>query len=481
MCKGRVCCMKNKGFKLVALFCLVSIGLFLTGGKAYGEMPTMMDLMNQSDYTVNPSDQPKSAILIDANTGHVLWEDKSENSHNPASIMKLMAIYLTYEAMEQGKFNKETMVTATERHAQIAQIYAISNNNIQAGVSYPVKELIPMALVPSSNIATMMLAELVEPDAVTFLEKMNAKAQEMGMKETHIVNATGAEISAFQGLYGMPGVDQTALNQEGSNVTTAKDFAIFTYHLLNDYPDILTYTKDPKVTVMKGTPYEETFDTYNYSLPGLEYDYPGVDGLKTGSSPSGAFNIDMTAEKDGLRLIAVVFGVGDWSDQTGEYKRHPFTNAILDYGFSHFTYSKVLDKGEQDLNGVPVILQEDAYAVVKDKATPTFNVTNQGILEIETSLPLVSETVNVPQVKVLDKKGKDLVSSDKKAPKKKTSLKTIGKDLLNHELDFNRPIVKYTTIALLIIVILLLMMILILANQNRKRKKARKMRGKSGR
>lgn len=479
MCKGRVCCMKNKGFRVVAWLFLWGISLFLTSGKVYGEMPTMMELMEQSEYTVSPSDQPKSAILIDANTGHVLWEDKSENTHNPASIMKLMAIYLTYEAMEQGKFNKETMVTATERHAKIAQIYAISNNNIQAGVSYPVKELIPMALVPSSNIATMMLAELVEPNAVAFLEKMNAKAREMGMTNTHIVNATGAEISAFQGLYAMDGVDQTSLDQEGSNVTTAKDFAIFTYHLLKNYPDILTYTKDPKVTVMKGTPYEETFDTYNYSLPGLEYDYPGVDGLKTGSSPSGAFNIDMTAEQNGLRLIAVVFGVGDWSDQTGEYKRHPFSNAILDYGFTHFSYTKVLDKGEQELNETPVILEEDAYAVIKDKQHPTLTVSDEGLLNIDNSLDVVSPTVSTPSIKVLDNKGRDMALTLDKQNEKKSRLKTMGNSILDHELDFNRPMVKYTAIALLVVVVLLLLLIIVLANQNRKRKKAREKRGKS--
>ncbi|MBP2966980.1 serine hydrolase, partial [Acinetobacter baumannii] len=124
--------------------------LIVLGGKAYAqEQPSMMELVERSNYNVLETDKPKSAVLIDANSGKLLWSENPDASHNPASIMKLMVLYLTYEAMEQGKFNLDTVITATERHQQIANIYEISNNKIVAGVDYPVRELIPMALVPS--------------------------------------------------------------------------------------------------------------------------------------------------------------------------------------------------------------------------------------------------------------------------------------------------------------------------------------------
>ncbi len=84
---------------------------------------------------------------------------------------------------------------------------------------------------------------------------------------------------------------------------------------------------------MVGTPYEETFTTYNYSTPGAKFGLEGVDGLKTGSSPSAAFNALVTAKRQNTRLITVILGVGDWSDQDGEYYRHPFVNALVEKGF----------------------------------------------------------------------------------------------------------------------------------------------------
>ena len=126
--------------------------------------------------------------------------------------MKLMTLYMVYEAMAEGKLSLDTTVVATQRYQAISQIYALSNAPIVSGVEYPVRELIPMVLVPSSNVATLMLAELVEPSPVTFLQMMNTKAQELGMTQTRIQNATGAQISAFQELYIPDEMDSSALN-----------------------------------------------------------------------------------------------------------------------------------------------------------------------------------------------------------------------------------------------------------------------------
>jgi len=199
-------------------------------------------------------------------------------------------------------------------------------------------------------------------------------------------------------LYGAEGVDTSGLDQTGSNVTTARDLATFTYFLLSKYPDILTYTSTPTVTAMPGTPYEETFDTYNYSLPTLEYSYEGVDGLKTGSSPTGGFNIDMTAKKGELRLIAIVLGVGDWADQTGEYKRHPFANAMLNYGFNHFEYKNVLSSGEHEIDNKEIITDKNLFATVKKDGPFTIHLGKNNKLTIDTGMQRVADTIPVQEV-----------------------------------------------------------------------------------
>lgn len=362
------------------------------------EMPNMMDLIKESGFTVNELDKPKGAVLIDANTGQFLWGENPDAPHNPASIMKLMVVYLVYQAIEEGKISLDTEVEATERYVAISQIYQLSNNKIQLGVSYPVKELLKMAVVPSSNVATVMLADLIEPNAVLMLQKMNDTAKELGMTNTKIVNITGAEISAFQGMYAAEGVDTSTLQTTASNVTTARDLATFTYFLLTKYPDILTITNTPKVTSMSGTPYEETFDTYNYSLPGLEYSYEGVDGLKTGSSPTGGFNIDMTAKKGDLRLIAIVLGVGDWADQTGEYKRHPFANAMLNYGFNHYEYKELLTSGEHEIDDKTITTESPLLGTIKKEEAYTLKLNDDGKIVVENGLERVSDTI--PQLAV---------------------------------------------------------------------------------
>lgn len=460
-------------FMTVFTMVMMMFGSFSPVVFAEGE-PTMMDLIKESGYHVVESDKPKSAVLIDANTGKLLWSENPDQAHNPASIMKLMTIYLTYEAMAQGKFDLDTKIKATPRHAQMANIYEISNNKITADVEYPVRDLIPMALVPSSNVATMMLAELVEPNAVTFLKMMNDKAQELGMTNTKIVNATGAEISAFQGLYAQEGVDTSSLSVTGSNVTTARDFSIFTYNLLKNYPQILEYTSTPKVTTMKGTPYEETFTTYNYSVPGSEpderdpnvnYYYEGVDGLKTGSSPSGAFNIDMTAKRDDLRLIAIVFGVGDWADQTGEFKRHPFANAMLDYGFKNFEVKEVLPAGEHEIDGKKIITKEPFVDVIKKGETPTFMLTDKNMVQVKPVIPRVSE--KIPPVEVTyDEEQKNAIE--------KIVSDDTGKFL--DTIDLSNPITKWLLIIVGTILFIILLLIIFLVRDNRRRKKARQKR-----
>lgn len=349
--------MKKLFVLLLALFISISN---INVVEAIDKDKEFLQLTEEAGYKVNPINIPKSAILIDADKGNIIWEKDMYLPRDPASTSKILTLYLVYEAIEKGEISLDTKITATTEDEKISKLHEISNNKITAGVEYPVEELIKMTLVPSSNVATIMLAnKLSNNDPDLFIDNINNKATELGMNNTHFNNASGAVAKAFGGFYSPKRFDNAAYN-----TTTARDLAILTYNFLKKYPDVLEYTKDVKVSTMVGTPYEETFKSYNHSLPGEKYAFKGVDGLKTGSSPSAGFNIIATAKQNDTRLIGIVMGVGDWNDQNGEYYRHPFVNAMFFKGFNEYEFKTILKKGEHKINGKDIIINDDYLDLV---------------------------------------------------------------------------------------------------------------------
>lgn len=354
--------------KVLAL--LVLVGLASLASPAFAE-EDIFTITQQAGYTeALEINKPKASIVIDGTHGQILWNENPDMAREPASISKMMTVFLVFDAIKEGKLTLDTTIKATENDQAISQLYAISNSKIVAGVDYPVKELLKMVTVPSSNVATVMLANAIsENDAGAFVRSMNAKAQKIGMKQTSFYNCSGASAASFDGLYNPAGFDPY-----GSNISTARDLATMVFYLVNDHPEVLEFTNKPNVTTMTGTPYEESFETYNYSLPGAKYGIEGVDGLKTGSGPSSAFNYIATAKRGNTRLIEVILGVGDWSDQDGEYYRHPFGNALLEKAFKEYEYQLVLPKGSHTIDGKDIQLAEDFYAVTKKDAQPVVSI-----------------------------------------------------------------------------------------------------------
>ncbi|MGT2744842.1 D-alanyl-D-alanine carboxypeptidase family protein [Streptococcus phocae subsp. phocae] len=290
----------------------------------------IMAITRQAGYAVSDINRPKASIVVDAKSGDILWQDNIDTPRDPASLSKLFTLYLLFQDLAKGDITLDTTITATETDQAIASIYEISNNNIVAGVDYPIRDLISMTVVPSSNAATVMLANYLSAnDASAFIDRINKTAEELGMENTRFTNASGAIAESFQGYYKPDRYDLSA-----PNVTTARDLAILIRAFINHYPDLLEFTNQSTVRTMVGTPYEEEFHSYNHSLPDGQYGLEGVDGIKTGSSPSAAFNVIVTAKRGQNRLITIVMGVGDWSDQNGEFFRHPFANALTEKGFT---------------------------------------------------------------------------------------------------------------------------------------------------
>lgn len=442
--------------KLLAIFCFFVLCVGTTTIHA-DELVDMAQKMYPNE-KVNPINRPKSSLIVDANTGNILWQDNIDEVRDPASMSKLMTLYLVFEAIQQGKLSENTVIKATPRDEAIAKIYEISNNKIVAGVDYTVSELITMTAVPSSNATTVMLANyLSNNDPDTFLDMMNAKAKELGMTNTKWFNASGAAAVSFKGLYTPQRYDNNAANQ-----TTARDLAILGYHFVKNYPNILNYTNKPIVTVKKGTPYEETFETYNYSLPGAKYGIEGVEGLKTGSSPRGAFNYIATIKRGNQRLISVVMGVGNWADQDGEYYRHPFGNALIEKAYADYEYKKVFNAGERKINGKTYKLSKDFYATVK-KGTAAKTVVENGVLKNENGLEQLSSLISNGEH--VTEKGRTIKNSTAKSTVKTTTAKSSGKSLKQLFLDYH-----------ILVAVPLLILLLIVVFEATKRKQRRKQR-----
>lgn len=333
---------------------------------------SLLQLAQEAGYPATIDMLPKSSIVVDAENGNILWADHINLKWDPASTTKIMVVYLAFEAINRGEVTLDTEIVANQTDQAIASIYALSNNKIVSGQSYSVRDLISMTLVPSSNVATLMLAHLIHKgDDASFLKLMNDVAKKLGMEDTTFYNATGAIANSFEGLY-IP----TGVNHDRANESTAKDLAILSYHLIKKYSQVLSFTNKSIVTAKEGTPYEETFHTYNHSLPGASMGIEGVDGLKTGSSPTAAYNIVVSAKRGDRRFIVVVLGASQWGNSQGEFIRHYFVNALLETSFSDFSRKKVASKGVIELDGEKFELKEDFYSLVKNGEEVKLDITN---------------------------------------------------------------------------------------------------------
>ncbi|MGY3750558.1 DUF1958 domain-containing protein [Vagococcus acidifermentans] len=395
--------------------CLV--GLTTDAARAEGTQKDIMTITREAGYQVNEFYRPKASMVIDAKTGRVLWEDNADTQRHIASMSKLMTIFVVLEEMQKGQFDFDTAIDVTEKYVTISQDYNLSNNKMQLGASYSVGELIDLIFVPSSNAATLMLADFVSSDSgARFAKMMNEKAQEIGMTQTVFYNSTGV-INFELGSQMPEGADPN-----GDNISTARDYSLLAYHLLKKYPDMLEHTKNRQITVKEGTPYEESFDSYLYSLPGKTFGYDGFDGLKSGSSSSAGFNYVGTAQKGNMRLIQLIMGVGDWDHQESESERHKFGNALLDLCFNTYEYKQIVSQGEQTINEQHLVVADDLYDIVP-KGTQPEAVVKDGRVTVQSSLPLVSDKIEPPQVSYEVVRKQLLQSSDKQAAKSFNLLK----------------------------------------------------------
>ena len=392
------------------------------GDKSSFDHEDLYDITSRYGYDYDENYKPASAIVVDAESGQIIYGDNIDLERDPASLTKVMTAYLVFEAIEKGKINLDTKIAATENDRAISTIPDISNNKIVVGVEYPVRELLSLMLYPSSNVATIMLSHAISDTEANYIAMMNNKAKELGMTKTKFYNASGANISSFRGLYNPEGVEDL------NNVTTARDFAILTYYFLKNYPKLLEFTKEPAVTTMEGTEVEETFYTLNYMIPGMKYGYFNVDGIKTGSSPTAQLNHLVTAKHGALRVIEVVMGVGDWWDYiTSANYRSQYGNALLEKAFTEFKVETLLKAGEHVVDGQKIKLDKDIKVLTKGDKKPTYKLVGDEIV-VENIIPTLTKNIQTNIYKVSKISEETTTNSDSSKETTNVAVKTFDNE-----------------------------------------------------
>lgn len=279
---------------LVCILCLtVFAGMALPAGAADLQLPA------------------KSAVLMDAETGTLLYEQNAHEQLAPASVTKVMTMLLIMEAIDSGRIGwNDTVVTSEAAAAKGgSQVY------LKVGESMTVSDMVKSIAVSSANDCACAMAEHIAGSEAAFAELMNKRAQELGMKDTHFVNCTGLDDSA----------------DAENHKTSAYDIAIMSCELLKNHPDIKKFTTIWMDTVRGGA-----FGLSNTNK--LVRFYQGATGLKTGFTAKAGYCLSASAERDGMELVSVVMGCESSANRFAACK------SLLDHGFAG--YALIVPKAE---------------------------------------------------------------------------------------------------------------------------------------
>ena len=331
-------------------------------------------IFSQTCYVASAEDamelSAKTAIIMEAETGKVLYEKEADQALPPASVTKVMTLLLIFDALEEGKIALEDEVTTSEYAASMggSQVF------LEPGEKQTVDTLINCIAVASANDACVAMAEKISGTEELFVQQMNARASELGMEHTTFVNCNG-------------------LDADG-HVTSARDIALMSRELILRHPQIFQYTQIWMENITHVTAKGSSeFGLTNTNKLIRQYEY--ATGLKTGSTSGAGFCLSGTAEKDGIQMIAVVMGEPDAKTRTKD------VIAMLNYGF-----------GKCNIYTDETVLEERVYTeVVKGKED-----TVEGICESD--------------FKYVDFDGKNLSEIEKNVEMKKIEAPVVKGDKL---------------------------------------------------
>jgi D-alanyl-D-alanine carboxypeptidase (penicillin-binding protein 5/6) len=286
--------------------------------------------------------EAKSAVLMEATTGTILFAQNEKEALAPASVTKVMTLLLVMEAIAAERIKLADMVQISAKAASMggSQVF------MKEGENFTVEELLKCCVIASANDAALALAEYTYGTESLFVSKMNERARELGLTSTKFENTTG--------------LDDTTV----AHLTSAADIAVMSKELIK-YPKILEYSSLWQDSIRDGT-----FTLTNTNR--LVRYYKGCTGLKTGSTDKAGYCISATAERDGLSLICVVMGA------PSRDIRNSIATGLLDQGFASYG---LYEKWEEKLGEIPVL--GGTKTLMKIKNTPFASVVRKNSTSVE--------------------------------------------------------------------------------------------------
>jgi D-alanyl-D-alanine carboxypeptidase (penicillin-binding protein 5/6) len=293
------------------------------------------------------------AVLIEQNSGRVLYDHNMHQKLRPASVTKIMSILLIMEAIDSGRLSYTDKIPCTETAA------AMGGSQIWLDVreELTVDEMLKAICVVSANDCTVAMAEYLAGSQEAFVEQMNAKAKELGMNDTNFKNCHGID--------------------EDGHETSAYDIALMSRELLTKHPNITKYT-----TIWMDSLRDGKSELVNTNK--LIRNYKGATGLKTGSTSIALYNLSASATRDNLSLIAVIMKAPTTKIRFAEAEK------LLDYGFSNFQYSKFSNEND-------ILKSISVQKGVKDSIDLAYE-TSVGALVKKGESKNVEQTINIPEI-----------------------------------------------------------------------------------
>lgn len=311
--------------------------------------------------------QVKSAVLLDADTGQVIYEQDAHKELPPASVTKVMTMLLALEAVEDGKAKLSDEITISDYAASMggSQMY------MEPGEVHTLEELLSGMAIASANDATVAVSEYIAGSEEVFVEKMNKRAEELGLRDTHFVNTNGLPVA--------------------EHYTSAYDIGKISMLLLK-HPETKEWFTTWQKTITIGLPgKEKEFGLTNTNK--LLKQYPGANGIKTGFTQEAGYCLSASATKEDTTLIAVALGA-----ETAKIRNEEVTK-LLNYGFANYSTVPLAEKGQKIKKlkldkGEPYTL----YAVPKEKLTAFIKkgsekeVTSKAVINKQLKLPMKKGT-----------------------------------------------------------------------------------------
>lgn len=277
----------------------------------------------------------ESAIVVDSETGKILYSKNPDMALPPASMTKMMTEYLVLEAIENGDISWDTTTQISDYAYSISANPTFSGIGLSQNKDYTVKGLYEAMAINSDNATSIALAELIAETEGEFVKLMNEKGEEMDLPDFRFVNSTGLENNSLGENY------PEGTDPEGINLLSARSSAILAYYLIHDHPEALEISSIPEIEFDN-----QMITNWNWMLPHegdnfKQYYYEGIDGLKTGNTDLAGFCFTGTAERNGNRLITVIMKTDS------EDIRFTETADMFDYGYENFKIEEIFPDGFQ--------------------------------------------------------------------------------------------------------------------------------------